>query len=308
MLIGGERPVARVHPLFDGLGVAGAELEGVVVLLAAVEHDHGRLVDVESVDLGLEDLGHLSADLFVVEAHVGVAARAAGVEPVVLDDLDSGFLGHVDDRRARARVVAREHDHLGAVGDGLLGLRLLGDRTAFGVDDVVVHAGLRERVLEVLAVVGLPPGRRCAVRKEHPDRAVALPSGCRRLGTGRVVRMPRRRRRNRPRRARGHRRRARLRATATSCRVEQRFEISSCSLPPCQVVSEESATGTIPNSGVKWKLRPQRAQRSRVPARARPRVREAAPLRPRRPPRGSPARAHTSSPTARRAARSSRRG
>jgi hypothetical protein len=51
------------------------------------------------------------------------SARAAlGVEPVVLDDLDAGFAGEVDDRRTRTGVVAGQHDDGGTVTDGLLGL------------------------------------------------------------------------------------------------------------------------------------------------------------------------------------------
>ena len=45
VLVGDERPVAGVDPGLDRLGVAVAEQEGVVVLLAAVEHHDPRAVE-----------------------------------------------------------------------------------------------------------------------------------------------------------------------------------------------------------------------------------------------------------------------
>ena len=158
---------------FDGLVVARAEQERVVVLLAAVQHHDRGCRRAERVDHRLEGLGHRPADLDVVEAHVCGAAGAAGVEPVVLDDLDVRVLGGVDDRRARAGVEADEQDDAGAVGDGLLGLRLLLRRVALGVHDVVLDVGRLEGLLEVAPVVRLPPRRGGAVGQEHPDWAVS---------------------------------------------------------------------------------------------------------------------------------------
>jgi hypothetical protein len=154
-----QRPVAGVGTCFDRCRVAVAEEEGVVVLLTAVQHHDARQVLAEIVDHGLHHLGHRRSDLDVVEAHVRVAAGGAGVEAVVLDDLDAGLLGLLDDRATRARVEARQQDHARTVGDGLLRLGLLRSSVALGVDDVVLDPGLVERFLEVLPVVGLPPGR-----------------------------------------------------------------------------------------------------------------------------------------------------
>src|ERR671918_610213 len=140
---------------------------------AAVQHHDPRSLDVEALDLGLQDLRHGCPDLDVVEADVGLSARAAGVEPVVLDDLDAGLLGQVDDGGARARVDADEQDHAGPVGDRLLGLRLLLGGIALGVDDRVLDVGVRECLLEEAPVVALPARRRGAVGQEHPDAALA---------------------------------------------------------------------------------------------------------------------------------------
>ncbi len=190
-LVGDELPVAGVHPLVDGLLVAGLEEERVVVLLAAVEHDDPSGVEGEIVDRRLHGLGHGRADLDVVEAHVGIAARAPGVEPVVLDDGDVGVLGLVDDGGARPGVEAGEHDHARTVGDRLLGLRLLRGGVALGVDDrevvVLAQAGGLERLGEEPPVVLLPSVGRCRVRKQHPDAALAAAVAARRVIAAAVV-------------------------------------------------------------------------------------------------------------------------
>ncbi len=72
-----------------------------------------------------------------------------------------------------AGVDADEQDDAGAVGDRLLGLRLLLRRVALGVHDVVLDAGLLEGLLEVAPVVRLPPRRAGAVGQEHPDASLA---------------------------------------------------------------------------------------------------------------------------------------
>ena len=152
-----------------------------------------------AVDRRLQDLGHRRADLDVVEAHVRGSARAAGVEAVVLDHVDAGFLRRVDDRAARARVDAREHDHACVGRDRLLGLRLLRRRVTLGVHDGVLDAGVVERLVEVGAVVALPARRARAVRQENPNAPCRTH---RRRLTCRLPRLPcscRRRRRTRPR-------------------------------------------------------------------------------------------------------------
>ena len=123
----------------------------------------------------------VAPDRDVVEADVRRAAGAAGVEAVVLDHLDAGFLRRVDDRAAGARVDADEHDHARAVGDGLLGLRLLRGRVALGVDDGVLDAGVGERLVEVAAGRRSPSGAssrcragapRCSCRRPPPPPPV----------------------------------------------------------------------------------------------------------------------------------------
>ena len=75
---------------------------------------------------------------------------------------DALVVGLLDDRRARPRIEVDEQDHLRAVRDRLLRLAGLGGRIALGVDDRVVDAGSRERLVQVLAVLGLPAHRRLA--------------------------------------------------------------------------------------------------------------------------------------------------
>ena len=133
------------------------EQERVVVLLAAVQLEHLRNVDVEVVDQRFENFAHRRAHGDVVEAHVRGATGAAGVEPVVLDDLDSGLLRLIDDGTAGAGVEARQHDDCRIVRDRLLRLRLLCRGVVLGVHDRVVDSGIAERLVEVRAVVGLPP-------------------------------------------------------------------------------------------------------------------------------------------------------
>ena len=70
-------------------------------------------------------------------------------------------------------VDADQEDDAGAVGDGLLGLGLLLSGVVLGVHDVVLHAGLVERLLEEAAVVGLPARRGGAIGEEHPDASFA---------------------------------------------------------------------------------------------------------------------------------------
>ena len=172
VLVGDDLPLAGLGLRLDPLRVARAEEEGVVVLLPAVEQDNALRIRVESVDCGIHDLGHGRADRDVVEAHVRVAAGAAGVEAVVLDHLDAGILRLVDDRGAGAGVDADEEDDARVVGDRLLGLRLLLGRVVLGVDDVGLDPCRLEGLFEVAPVVGLPARRAGAVGEEHPDALV----------------------------------------------------------------------------------------------------------------------------------------
>ena len=108
VLVGDQLPVAGGDALLDRGVVARLEQERVVVLFATVQLDdaHGG-GEPEPVDHRLDDLGHRRADLHV-ETDVGGPAGTSGVEPVVLEDLDTRLGGLVDDRRARAGVEARE--------------------------------------------------------------------------------------------------------------------------------------------------------------------------------------------------------
>src|SRR6185503_2699476 len=100
------------------------------------------------------------------------ASGAAGVEAVVLDHVDAGFLRGVDDGAAGAGVDAREHDHARVGRDRLLGLGLLSRRVTLGVHDGVLGTGIVKGLVEVRTVVALPPGRARAVREENPDLLV----------------------------------------------------------------------------------------------------------------------------------------
>ena len=101
------------------------------------------------------------------------------------------------DRRAGAGVEVDEQQDLGAVGDRLLGLLLLGGLVALGVLDRHRDARGVERRLEQRPVGGLPANRRLRVRQQDGDLVglVAAAASRRRL-------LRRRRRRRRPRRTR----------------------------------------------------------------------------------------------------------
>ena len=189
VLVGDQVPVAGVDPLLDGRVVARRGT-GTSCCRSSPPFSitTAGCSSPRSSMAGSSDLGHRRADLDVVEADVRGAAGAAGVEPVVLDDLDAGFLRGVDDRRPGTGVEAREHDDAGTVGDGLLGLGLLRRGVALGVDDREVvalgEAGVFERLLEVPPVVGLPAiaTTRCragAPRSSRHLRCCRWPPRCR---------------------------------------------------------------------------------------------------------------------------------
>ena len=138
--------------------VALAEQRRIVVGRRAVElHDLLR-ISIQPVDQRLQGLAHQPAHRHVVEAHVHIRTGAFDGQAVVVDHLHASLARLRNDRCARATVQVHQQQHLRAVGDRLLGLRLLHAGVAFCVDDGVVHAGCLEGFLKEATVVSFPAG------------------------------------------------------------------------------------------------------------------------------------------------------
>src|SRR5213076_2093355 len=122
---------ALVQRSQDGV-VPALEQERVRILLPAVQlGDDGAVLALQGVgdERSLED-----ADRVAVER--GVQHRAAALDlAVVVDRLDALRRRRLLDGRGRAGVDRGDDQDLRAVGDALIGLRLLLLRVALGVDD-----------------------------------------------------------------------------------------------------------------------------------------------------------------------------
>src|SRR2546421_4928294 len=148
--------------------VALREQRRVVVGRRAVELGHlglGRLHVGQALDqaFALE-----LADRHVVERDVVVGA-AAQHEPVVVGGRDALLAGVVQDGAAAAAVQVDDDQDVDALGQQLVGDGLEGALVTLRVLDVVLDAGVLERLLQERPVRGLPPGRRLAVRQDDTD-------------------------------------------------------------------------------------------------------------------------------------------
>ena len=170
-LIRALRRLAALDERIEDARIALLEQLRVVVRRAAVQVRDDRLVAATQQALGrhrgLDALAHEPADRRVVERHVVVRALAAGVEPVVVDRLDLPRRRGLDDRAARARIEARQQDHLGTVREALVGLRALPLGVTLRVHDGRRDVRLLEGGDERRTVLRLPPDRRLRVRQQH---------------------------------------------------------------------------------------------------------------------------------------------
>ncbi len=131
----------------------------VVVLRVAVDLDDRALrVAVVGERLG-QGLALLLADLGAVELGVGGEIRVQD-QPVIADHRDVGLLRAGDHPRRRGRVDRVEDDHVDALGDRGLDLRLLLGRVLVGV--LVEDVAVRAELLRPSARTAACPGSRSA--------------------------------------------------------------------------------------------------------------------------------------------------
>src|SRR6187200_1375665 len=160
-----ERPLAEQW-IEDGV-IALLEQLGIVVLDVPVQLGDDGMLRVRPFRLQRADeaLALQLADLHVVERDV-VRGLAPDDEAVVVDHLRAARDGEIRDRGSRARVELVEQDDLRALREAQLGLGLLLDRAAEGVDDRCGDACLLERRLQVRGVEQRVAGRRLRVRQQ----------------------------------------------------------------------------------------------------------------------------------------------
>jgi hypothetical protein len=146
---------------------------GVVVRRGAVDHHDRPVRLVHLGELVQQRLGLQLAHLGVVVRVVVIDARPEELA-VVRDDRDVLRVGPGHDRLGRGGVDRVEHQDLGAVGDGGLGLLLLLRRVLVGVrvDHLAIRAELLDLRLEQGPVLGLVPGV-LRLRQQERDRPPA---------------------------------------------------------------------------------------------------------------------------------------
>src|SRR5262249_2696562 len=163
-----QRPVRveRVEDLVD----SALEQERVRVLLAAPQRgdDGMRAALAGRLEAGVDALALQHADRVAVERRVQHGHAALDLA-VVVDRPDTRLGSALLDRRSGGGVDRGDDQDPGAVGDALVGLRLLLLRVTLGVDDARGHTGVTERLLERRAVELLPANRRLGVRQQGAD-------------------------------------------------------------------------------------------------------------------------------------------
>src|SRR5829696_2920012 len=163
-----ERPVL-VERVQDRL-VPALEEERVVVGLAAVQLRDDRLLRVQALRLQArhDALALQHADRLAVPRDVDLGAAADHLA-VVLDHLRTARpCGGLDCDRG-ALVERDQDDDLRAVGEALVGLRLLPLGITVGVGDHVRDSGLLEGRHEAGPVLRLPTHGRLGIRQQHAD-------------------------------------------------------------------------------------------------------------------------------------------
>jgi hypothetical protein len=159
------------------------ELAGVRIGRSAVDHDDRTALRVAALLELIEERRALQlADSHVVERDV-VVDRAAR-ETVVRDDRHVLRLGLADDRLRGLAVDWIEHEHLRALGQHRLRLRLLLRRVLVRVrvEQLAVRAERLQLLLEIRVVEGLVAGR-LRLRQQQADRAALRAAASAAAGT-----------------------------------------------------------------------------------------------------------------------------